>query len=158
MRRRGDLLSDDEIDETEINVNSMVLDPFEYESKTKFSIRDESKFTEHFMKIFDKVRSKSLQNNDKDSSLSINSYKFDAFIEDILLKRFLPYCFLWASLVLRDPYYIMDRWTNGYVEGYIKKRKEEVIPKGRSTGISPAEYLRIRSSPAEIRSTYFFEF
>ena len=44
-------------------------------------------------------------------------------------------------MVLRDPYYIMDRWNNGYVEGYIKKRKEAVIPKGRSTGISPAEYL-----------------
>ena len=43
--------------------------------------------------------------------------------------------------MLRDPYYIMDRGTNGYVEGYIKNRKEAVMPKVRSTEISPAEYL-----------------
>ena len=35
----------------------------------------------------------------------------------------------------------MDRWNNGHIEGYVKIRKDAITPKGRATGISPAEYL-----------------
>ena len=95
-------MSDDEIDETEITVNSMVLYPYEYELRTKFSIRDESKFTEHFMKIFDKVRSKLIENKDKDSGLSINPIKLTRLSKKFYSKDFyhiVLYGRLWCYVI-----------------------------------------------------------
>ena len=59
----------------------------------------------------------------------------------VLLKRFMPYCFIWSSFVLRVRKYIMDWWNNGHIKCYVKKRKDAIIPKLRATGICPAEYL-----------------
>jgi len=105
------------------------LDPFEFEKIHKFTIRDESPFTSHFNNIYDTHQFVN-ETNEND-----NPYYFEQFVVDILLNRFLPYCFIWSSLTLRDPHYIMDRWTNGTVEKFIGTRKKS------GTKLEPAEYI-----------------
>ena len=47
----------------------------------------------------------------------------------------LPNAFIWSSLTLRDPSYIMNRWTNGNVEKFIGTRKRA------GKNFEPAEYI-----------------
>ena len=50
----------------------------------------------------------------------------------------MPYAFIWASFTLRDPKYLMSRWTNSCVEKFagVKKYKEK-----SHLNILPAEYI-----------------
>jgi len=123
-----DEYANDQIDE-QSNIQDQFLDPFEFEKKSKFVIRDESPFTSHFNELYE---SRSISN---ETSENDNPYYFEQFVVDILLKRFMPYCFIWSSLTLRDPNYIMDRWTNGTVEKFINTRKKGGIK------LEPAEYI-----------------
>jgi len=116
------------------NSNDDFLDPFEFESKkTNFVIRDESPFTNHFQKIYNAIELDIIEK--EGTSEKENPYFFSNFVDDVLLKRFLPYAFIWSSLTLRDPSYIMNRWTNGTVEKFIGTRKKA------GKNIEPAEYI-----------------
>jgi hypothetical protein len=126
--------NEDEQADNDTKLNDDFLDPFQFETKkTNFVIRDESPFTAHFQSIYDAVELDVI--DQENTALEKNQYYFPQFVVDILLKRFLPYAFIWSSLTLRDPTYIMDRWTNGTVERFIGTRKNA----GKNA--EPAEYI-----------------
>jgi hypothetical protein len=65
-----------------------------------------------------------------------NQFYAPGYVE-FLIERYMPYCFIWSSLVLKgfDPH--VTRWTNGAIESFIgtRKRKEKSL-----MNLMPAQY------------------
>jgi hypothetical protein len=94
-------------------------------SKNKLTIADSSPFTKHFKDIEKHVLNEI--NNDYLNSTSVeeeNEYYCPEYIAS-LLKRYMPYCFVWSGFVLRNlnNENTRTRFTNGTVENHFYSNK-----------------------------------
>lgn len=108
---------------------SKQFDIFQYDTcERKSSIKSASPFTQHFHQIFVEVERGLNQIETNQESIEnieqINPYYAPQFI-DLLNSRFMPYCFIWASFVLRNADLTATRWTNGTIEKFIGTRKNK---------------------------------
>ena len=94
------------------------------EKKTR-TIADNSPFTKHFENIKSSITNE-MENLWIDESLLVenNHYYCPEFI-DHLLKRYMPYCFIWSGFVIRglNDENKRTRFTNGTVENYFFSKK-----------------------------------
>lgn len=112
------------------------LDIFDYDTCTKeSSIKAASPFTAHFQNIYLQV-TEQIEQTPVTSNATLNKYHLPEFVY-LLNSRFMPYCFIWASFVLRNMDTEATRWTNGSMESFIgtRKNKEKSFLK-----LSPAAY------------------
>ncbi len=103
-------------DNKQMDTNSNNIDIYNYDTckDSSGSIKCGSLFTKFFNDILVTVNRSIDDNRVKNSSLiDENSYYIPVFI-DFLMERFMPYCFIWSSLILQDMNPI-TRWTNGTV-------------------------------------------
>lgn len=112
------------------------MDIFDYDTCVKeSSIKAASPFTSHFhsiyLEVFDEIEQVPLNNNAEPSTYHLPEFVY------LLNSRFMPYCFIWASFVLRNFNTNTTRWTNGSMESFIgtRKNKEKSFLK-----VSPASY------------------
>ncbi len=77
-------------------------------------IKDLSPFTRVFNEIHSKVKLE-VESTALRPTSEANHY-FNRDYVKLLLERFIPYAFIWAGFVLRDPNYTMQCWTNGLIE------------------------------------------
>ena len=108
------------------------------ENQNSKSIKASSPFTTNFEKITSDTK-KQINSNQSGDQTPKNIYYSPAVLE-ILMDRFMPYCFLWSGFVLRDlsteeP---ITRITNGAIEKHFGTLK------GRGSyhlDLAPAQYV-----------------
>jgi hypothetical protein len=67
----------------------------------KDSIKNSSPFTPIFTEIYESTRKRLEKVNMKNSTRKLNNYYCPTYIQ-FLLDKYMPYCFIWSSFVLRD--------------------------------------------------------
>ena len=110
-------------------------------SLTYSTIKSQSPFTSHFMIIYNNVISDlSKEETNKNPSYH-NFIRCKEFVEDLLLEKYLPYCFLWGGFSMKN---IIDennentRTNNGGIENIFYTRKQ----KGRDfKNLLPSKFL-----------------
>jgi hypothetical protein len=67
----------------------------------KDSIKNSSPFTPIFTEIYESTRKRLEKVNMKNSTRKLNNYYFPTYIQ-FLFDKYMSYCFIWSSFVLRD--------------------------------------------------------
>ncbi len=129
--------SDQENSSSSESENEIEEEQIDESIKIKSSIKSSSPFTKHFNDIFDNILNNINHHNTKQKDkTNANNYYNESFCYH-LLENFMPYCFIWSSLVLNGTDIYSTRWTNGCIEKFIHSRKRV---DGTRLNQPPAEY------------------
>jgi hypothetical protein len=124
------------VDPNEIEEVQKTNDDFEDNDEISIlnSLKLNSPFTKHFMDIKEDcvyICSEMVYDDNNEANIF-----YEPKIINLLMDRFMPYCFIWSAFILQD----MDettRLTNGCIESYFGSRKNNA-PKRISR--KPAQY------------------
>ena len=122
---------DDKSNQKQIDFDEDLTNDSEIEEITTNgkTIRDNSPFTLIFENLYEEIAVKIEQNNE--NNLDLNS-KYNPKILDFILKKYMPYCFIWASFSFQDTN--LTRMTNGLGE------KHNQFSKSIGTRMAPSNY------------------
>jgi hypothetical protein len=126
----GDEMEEELGDEMEEEMGDEEIKVLEAEEESANTIKGRSPFTKIFFDIYSAIKDSS------ESPAEVNP-NYNPKIIIFLLENYMPYCFIWASLSMKD--YGLSRLTNGIIEIENRTIKNQV-----SLSLIVLEILKIK--------------